>query len=62
MFEPKEMWPVVYGRRPEYTKDSQPRTARLDVPLIPFFIGLRTQRRVCAPSLVRIDAIKQCQA
>lgn len=32
MFEPAEMWPVVYGRRPEYTKDSQPHTAKLETP------------------------------
>ena len=32
MFEPKEMWPVVYSRRPEDTKDSQPHRARLETP------------------------------
>ena len=32
LFEPKEMWPVVYSRRPEYTKDSQPPTAKLETP------------------------------
>ena len=32
MFEPKERWPLVYSRIPEYTKASQPHTARLETP------------------------------
>lgn len=32
MFEPQEMWPVVYSRIPEYTKGSQPHTAKLETP------------------------------
>lgn len=32
MFEPKEMWPLVYSRIPDYTKESQPHTARLETP------------------------------
>ncbi len=32
MFEPKEQWPVVYGAIPDYTKESQPHTAKLETP------------------------------
>jgi protocatechuate 4,5-dioxygenase beta chain len=32
LFEPKEMWPLIYSRRPAYTKESQPYTARLETP------------------------------
>ena len=32
MFEPKERWPLVYSRIPEYTKESQPHTANLETP------------------------------
>ena len=34
MFEPKERWPLVYSRSriPEYTKESQPHTAKLETP------------------------------
>ena len=32
MFEPKERWPLVYSRIPEYTKESQPHTAKLETP------------------------------
>ncbi len=32
MFEPKEMWPHIYNGIPEYTKESQPHTARLETP------------------------------
>jgi hypothetical protein len=32
MFEPQERWPLVYSRIPEYTKASQPHTARLETP------------------------------
>lgn len=32
MFEPKERWPLVYSRIPEYTKASQPHTAKLETP------------------------------
>ncbi len=32
MFEPKEMWPAIYQRRPDYTRDSQLHTAKLETP------------------------------
>ncbi|HXG36903.1 MAG TPA: hypothetical protein VNL15_08040 [Dehalococcoidia bacterium] len=32
MFEPVEMWPVVYNAIPEYTKESQPHTVKLETP------------------------------
>ena len=32
MFEPKERWPLIYSRIPEYTKESQPHTAKLETP------------------------------
>jgi hypothetical protein len=32
LFEPKEMWPLIYSRRPAYTKESQPHTAKLETP------------------------------
>jgi protocatechuate 4,5-dioxygenase beta chain len=32
LFEPQEMWPLIYSRRPAYTKDSQPHTAKLETP------------------------------
>ncbi len=32
MFCPPELWPKVYGAIPEYTKQSQPHTARLETP------------------------------
>ena len=32
MFEPKERWPLVYSRIPDYTKHSQPHTAALETP------------------------------
>lgn len=32
MFEPKQRWPVVYSRIPDYMKDSQPHTAKLETP------------------------------
>ena len=32
MFEPKERWPLVYSAIPEYTKASQPHTAKLETP------------------------------
>ena len=34
MFEPKERWPLVYSRIPEYTKESQPHTAKLETPAV----------------------------
>jgi hypothetical protein len=34
MFEPKERWPLVYSRIPEYTKASQPHTAKLETPAV----------------------------
>jgi len=34
MFEPKERWPLVYSRIPEYTKESQPHTAKLETPVV----------------------------
>jgi hypothetical protein len=32
LFEPKEMWPLIYSRTPASTKDSQPHTAKLETP------------------------------
>ena len=32
MFEPRERWSVVYDRRPDYTKNSQPASALLETP------------------------------
>jgi len=32
MFESADRWPLVYSRIPEYTKDSQPHTAKLETP------------------------------
>ena len=32
MFEPQEMWPRIYSRRPDYTNTSQPHTAKLETP------------------------------
>lgn len=32
MFEPAEVWPRAYQRRPDYTKDSQPHTAKQETP------------------------------
>jgi hypothetical protein len=32
LFEPQEMWPTIYQRRPDYTRDSQPHTAKLETP------------------------------
>jgi hypothetical protein len=32
MFEPRERWPLVYNAIPEYTKVSQPHTAKLETP------------------------------
>lgn len=32
MFEPAERWPIVYSAIPDYTKDSQPHTAKLETP------------------------------
>ena len=32
LFEPKERWPLVYSAIPEYMKDAQPHTARLETP------------------------------
>jgi hypothetical protein len=32
LFEPQEMWPKIYSRRPEYTHDSQPHAAKLETP------------------------------
>ncbi len=32
MFEPQEMWPQIYRRRPDYTNESQPHTAKLETP------------------------------
>ncbi len=32
MFEPKQRWPVVYSAIPDYTKESQPHTAKLETP------------------------------
>jgi hypothetical protein len=32
IFEPREMWPFIYNRIPEYTKESQSHTARLETP------------------------------
>lgn len=32
MFEPKDMWPKIYSRKPAYTHDSQPHTAKLETP------------------------------
>src|SRR5262249_11094695 len=32
MFEPQERWPLIYSRIPEYTKESQPHTAKLETP------------------------------
>ena len=34
LFEPQEMWPLIYSRRPAYTKDSQPHTAKLETPAV----------------------------
>ena len=32
MFEPKEMWPLIYSRKPDYTEESQPHTAKQETP------------------------------
>jgi protocatechuate 4,5-dioxygenase beta chain len=32
MFEPADRWPLVYGRKPQDTHDSQPHTAKLETP------------------------------
>ncbi len=32
MFEPKERWPLVYSRIPEYMKNAQPHTVQLETP------------------------------
>lgn len=32
MFEPKERWPLVYSRIPDYMKEAQPHTAKLETP------------------------------
>ncbi|MDA1216419.1 MAG: hypothetical protein O2812_06055, partial [Chloroflexi bacterium] len=32
MFEPAELWPTIYGKRPVFTKDSQPPGAKLETP------------------------------
>ena len=32
MFEPKERWPLIYSAIPDYTKGSQPHTAKLETP------------------------------
>lgn len=40
MFEPKQRWPVVYSAIPDYTKESQPHTAKLETPeVIQSYIG-----------------------
>jgi protocatechuate 4,5-dioxygenase beta chain len=32
LFEPKERWPTIYNAIPEYTKESQPHTAKAETP------------------------------
>ena len=32
MFEPVDRWPIVYARKPAYTADTQPHTAKLETP------------------------------
>ncbi len=58
MFEPKEMWPAIYQRRPDYTRDSQPHTAKLETPEViagylerieAAFRGLRQQLEAYRP-------------
>jgi aromatic ring-opening dioxygenase catalytic subunit (LigB family) len=61
MFEPAELWPTIYGKRPLFTMDSQPPGAKLETPeVINGYIqrieaGFDTMRRQIAD--YRPDAI-----